>query len=283
MKPTVADIDAICDLVNELCGIYLDSSKDYLIEGRLAKLVKQSGCASYVDFARKVRVDAHMKNEVVNAITTNETLWFRDSTPFEALRYKIFPELIDAKAGSLFPKKFRIWSAACSTGQEAYSIAMAFADVVPDFEKWDLQIYGTDISPAAVAQAQKGVYNELEANRGLEQKYRGAYFVKSAGGWAVNDVLKRRCRFEVRNLLKPFTNVGTYDLIFCRNVAIYFTPADRKSLFLRLGQTLNRGGWLFTGSGESLMDLGPNWSPKQHCRAVCYQPNGCNGVATLGR
>ncbi|MEO0529691.1 MAG: protein-glutamate O-methyltransferase CheR [Planctomycetota bacterium] len=283
MKPTPADIDAVCDLVNELCGIYLDDSKDYLIQGRLAKLVTSSGSDSYVDFTKKARFDARLKTEVVNAITTNETLWFRDSTPFEALRHKILPELIDAKAGSPFPKRFRIWSAASSTGQEAYSIAMAFADVVPDFESWDLQILGTDISPAAVEQAKRGVYSDMEVNRGLDQKYRGAYFVRAGGGWQVNDTLRRRCKFEVRNLLKPFTGIGTFDVIFCRNVAIYFTQADRKSMFTRMAQTLNRGGWLFTGSGESLMDLGPNWSPKQHCRATCYQPNGCNGVATLAR
>ncbi len=283
MKPTPADIDAVCDLVDELCGIYLDSSKDYLIEGRLAKLVTKSGANSYVDFARKARVTPTLKNEVINAITTNETLWFRDSTPFDALRFKILPELIDAKRTSPFPRKLRIWSAASSTGQEAYSIAMAFADVVPDFSRWDLQIYGTDISPAAVEKAKRGVYNDMEINRGLTQQQRGAYFVKAPGGWQVNEAIRRCCRFETRNLLKPFTGVGTFDLIFCRNVAIYFTPPDRKSLFTRLGQTLNRGGWLFTGSGESLADLGPNWAPKQHCRAVCYQPNGCNGVAVLQR
>lgn len=283
MKPTPADIDAVCKLVDELCGIYLDSSKDYLIEGRLAKLVARCGSKSYVDFARQARFDPKLQTEVVDAITTNETLWFRDNTPFEALRHKIIPELIDAKAKTPFPRKFRVWSSACSTGQEAYSIAMAFADVVPNIESWDLQIYGTDISPAAVAHAQRGEYNEMEVSRGLTQKHRGAFFLKTPGGWRVNDALRQRCRFEVRNLLKPFSNVGPFDVIFCRNVAIYFTPADRKSLFLRLSQTLNRGGWLFTGSGESLMDLGPNFSPKQHCRAVCYQPNGCNGVATLAR
>lgn len=283
MKPTPEGIDAICSLVSELCGIYLDSSKDYLIEGRLAKLVKQTGSVDYADFARKARRTPSIEADVINAITTNETLWFRDSTPFDALRYKIIPELIDAKASSPFPKRFRVWSAASSTGQEAYSIAMAFADVIPDIDQWDLQIYGTDISSAAVEHAKRGFYNELEVSRGLTQKHRGAFFVKAPGGWQVNDALRRKCRFEPRNLLKPFTGIGSFDIIFCRNVAIYFTPEDRKSLFLRLGRTLNRGGWLFTGSGESLMDLGANWSPKQHCRAVCYQPNGGNGVATLSR
>ncbi|MEN0111934.1 MAG: protein-glutamate O-methyltransferase CheR [Planctomycetota bacterium] len=283
MKPTTADIDAVCDLVNELCGIALDSRKDYLIEGRLAKLVASHGCKDYVEFARKARINSAIKSDVVDAITTNETLWFRDNTPFDALRFKIIPELIDAKSRSPFPKRFRVWSAAASTGQEPYSIAMAFADVLPDLESWDLQILGTDVSPSAISHAERGVYSELELSRGLTQKHRSAYFVKAPGGLRVSDTLRRRCKFEVRNLLKPFAGVGKFDIIFCRNVAIYFSPPDRTSLFRRLGQTLNQGGWFFTGSGESLLDLGPNWAPKQHCRAVCYQPNGTNGIATLQR
>ena len=281
MSPTPEDIDAVCKMVDELCGIYLDDSKDYLIEGRLARLVKEHGCENYVELTRKVRSLPALKDQVINAITTNETLWFRDNSPFEALRHKIFPELIDAKSGSVFPRKFRIWSAACSTGQEAYSMTMAFADVVPDFADWDLQIYGTDISSQAVAQAQKGEYSNLEVSRGLTQKYQSAYFLRKGENWQVNDVLRSHCKFEVRNLLKPLTGVGKFDVIFCRNVAIYFTPEDRKTLFNNLAKALNPGGWLFTGSGESLADLGPNWEPKQHCRSVCYQPNGCNGVATL--
>ncbi|MEO1496849.1 MAG: protein-glutamate O-methyltransferase CheR [Planctomycetota bacterium] len=283
MTPTTADIDAVCNLVNELCGIYLDTSKDYLIEGRLARLLKQHGCKDYVELSRKARITPALKADVVDAITTNETLWFRDSTPFEALKFKIIPELVDAKAGSPFPKKFRIWSAACSTGQEAYSIAMTFADTVPDFHKWDLEIYGTDVSPSAVERANAASYSDLEVSRGLKQQHKGAYFVRRGSSWVVNDALRKCCKFEVRNLLKPLTGVGRFDIIFCRNVAIYFTPPDRKKLFTGLANTLNRGGWMFTGSGESLVDLGANWGPKQHCRAVCYQPSGGNGVATLAR
>lgn len=281
MKPTAEDIDAICGLVNDLCGIYLDESKDYLIEGRLSKLLQTTKCASYRDLALKVRGDRSLQTEVVDAITTNETLWFRDSSPFEALKFKIIPELIDAKSKSPFPKRFRIWSAACSTGQEAYSIAMAFADTVTDFDSWDLQVIGTDVSPAAVAAAERGEYSQLEVNRGLDQKHMGAFFVRAGTKYRVNDVLRRRCKFQVRNLLKPLSDLGSFDIIFCRNVSIYFTRPDRDLMFKRLGKMLNKGGWLFTGSGESLADLGPNWAPKRHCRAVCYQPNGCNGVATL--
>lgn len=283
MKPNQRDIEAVCDYVQSLCGIYLDDSKDYLIESRLSSLVKQYECQDYKQLTDKARTTPELKTDVIDAITTNETLWFRDAAPFEALRHKIIPELIDAKSGSMFPKKFRIWSAACSTGQEAYSIAMAFADVVPDFENWDLEILGTDISPSAVEKAKRGIYTNLEISRGLEQRYQGSYFLQNGGDWQINEVLRKVCKFEQRNLLEPWSHKNEFDIIFCRNVAIYFTPEDRKQLFLRMKDALVPGGWFFTGSGESLMDLGENWRPFQHCRATCYQPNGCNGIATLQR
>lgn len=274
MTPTPDDMDAICGLIDDLCGIALDESKGYLIEGRLADLANRHGCKSYVELANRARsaTQRKLKTDIVDAITTNETLWFRDRSPFDALRYKLLPELIDAKAGSAGARRIRVWSAACSTGQEAYSIAMTFGDTVPKIDDWDLRIYGSDISPAAVEQAQRGVYSDLEISRGLEQKYRGAYFLKQGRNWAVNPRLRARCSFEVRNLLAPLSGVGKFDIVFCRNVAIYFKPADRKRLFHQVASTLNPGGWLFVGSSESLMDLGPNWRPHHHCRAVCYQP-----------
>ncbi len=283
MKPTSHDIEAVCDYVQALCGIYLDSSKDYLIESRLSRLVAQYECSNYAELTRKARSSSQLETDVINAITTNETLWFRDNAPFEALRHKIFPELIDAKQGSLHPKRFRIWSAACSTGQEAYSIAMAFADVVPDFETWDLQILGTDISPDAVDKANRGIYSDLEISRGLEQRYQGSYFVRNGRDWQINEVLRKVCKFEQRNLLSSWNHQNEFDIVFCRNVAIYFKPDDRRQLFNRIKDALVPGGWFFAGAGESLMEMGENWRPHQHCRATCYQPNGCNGVATLKR
>jgi chemotaxis protein methyltransferase CheR len=270
------DLDAVCGLVSDLCGIYLDGSKEYLIEGRLADLLKRHSCASYAELARKARFGAAptLKDEVINAITTNETLWFRDNTPFEALKNKMFPEIIDARAGSVFPRKIRIWSAASSTGQEAYSIAMAFADIVPEIAEWDLQIVGTDISPAAVERAKRGEYTPLEVSRGLNQQHLSGYFTKCGENWKVCDEIRAKCRFETGNLLKPLASIGKFDIIFCRNVAIYFTPPDRVKMFNAIADLLNPGGWLFVGSGESLMSLGPEWSPKQHCRAICYQPKG---------
>ena len=275
MSLSSEDLDAVCYLVDDLCGVYLDEKKTYLIEARLADLLPRHNCENYVELARKARGAGAkaLTEDVVDAITTNETLWFRDGSPFEALRYKLLPEIIDSKARTTTPKRVRMWSAACSTGQEAYSMAMAFGDIVPDMASWDLQILGSDVSRDAVEHARRGEYGELEISRGLEQKYLGGYFTRQGDQWQITDTLRRKCKFEQRNLLKSFTDVGKFDIIFCRNVAIYFKPDERRDMFLRLGKALNPGGWLFTGSSESLVDLGPEWKPFRHCRATCYQPN----------
>lgn len=272
MKLDPTELDAVCDMVFDLCGIYLDSSKDYLIESRLAELVKKHQLDSYEQLARKVRsgLSQDVATDVINAITTNETLWLRDKTPFDALQHKLFPELIDAKAGTLFPRKLRVWSAASSTGQEAYSIAMTFADMAPDIADWDLQIVGTDVSPDAVLRAQQGRYSQLEMSRGLDQRRLSGYFTLKGREYEVCDVLRSKCRFQVGNLLKPFASLGKFDVIFCRNVAIYFTDEDRRKLFENLSQSLNPGGWLIVGSSEALSQIGPQWDLKRHCGASCY-------------
>ena len=271
---TPADVDAVCDLVDNLCGICWDSSKSYLIESRLANIFQRSGCANYADFARRVQANLlpTLRAEVIDAVTTHETLWFRDNSPYEALKHKIFPELIDAKAGTAFPKRIRIWSAACSTGQEPYSIAMTLADVVPDVHRWDVQIVGTDISPGSVETASRGLYSEMEMGRGMDPQRLNKHFTKHGTQWKISDEIRSMCNFSSRNLHDPFTGFGSFDVIFCRNVAIYFTAVDRKSIFTRMGQILQPNGWILVGSSESLGDMGPAWAPQFHCRANCYRP-----------
>jgi chemotaxis protein methyltransferase CheR len=272
---TSNDIDAVCGLVIDLCGVYLDENKAYLIEARLGELVKSSGCESYAEFARRARRDSDhsIRNKIVDAITTNETLFFRDSSPFDALANKVIPETIDSKAGTPFAKRLRIWSAACSTGQEPYSIAMLLSDVLPDIHDWDVNILGTDISDEVVARASRGWYTNHEIERGMPPARLHRYFQPERDGWRVKDSLRALCSFERRNLLDPDSARGKFDVIFCRNVAIYFTPEARRDLFLRLTTALTPAGWLFVGSQESLRDVGPQFVPQQHCRAICYRPN----------
>lgn len=198
-----------------------------------------------------------------------------------ALRYKILPELIDSKAGSAFSRRLRIWSAACSTGQEPYSIAMTIAETIPDVNQWDIQIVGTDISSAAVAQAKRGVYDALQIKRGLDPPQRAKYFTEQDNTWKVRDELRAMCTFAQRNLHEPFDALGPFDIIFCRNVAIYFTEKDRRSLFERAAERLVPNGWIIVGSSESLGSLGPRWRPQQHCNANCYRPNNCVESASV--
>ncbi len=275
MPLTSDDIDAVCQLVNDLCGICLDGSKAYLIESRLAELVKRQGCANYVELANRARssADRQLKNQVVDAITTNETLFFRDGSPFEALKHKALPEVVDNKAGSVFPKRIRIWSAACSTGQEAYSIAMTLCELLPDVHNWDIQILGSDISDAVVAQASRGWYAPHEIERGMTRDRLSRFFQPDSGGWRVRDDLRSLLTFERKNLLEPLGMSNRFDVVFCRNVAIYFTPEVRRELFSRVAATLTTRGYLFVGSQESLSDLGPRFTPLHHCRASYYQPN----------
>lgn len=271
---TPADVDAVCALVDDLCGICWDSSKSYLIESRLTTIFKRSGCANYVDFARRIRANLlpELRSEVIDAVTTHETLWFRDNSPYEALRHKIFPELIDAKGSTPYPKRFRIWSAACSTGQEPYSIAMTLADLVPDIHRWDVQIVGTDISPGSVETASRGLYGEMEMARGMDPLRLNRYFTKQGAQWKISEQIRSMCSFSTQNLHNSFSNLGAFDVIFCRNVAIYFTAEDRKNIFNRMAQSLQPNGWILVGSSESLGDMGPRWAPQFHCRANCYRP-----------
>lgn len=269
------DIDAISGLVMELCGVYLDESKAYLIETRLQDLMQRSGCADYVEFARRARYgnDGKLTRQIVDVITTHETLFFRDEAPFAALRNKVLPDVFDRAERAAIPRRVRIWSAACSTGQEPYSIAMTIRELLPDTSRWDIMILATDVSDAAVQTASKATYQPHEIERGLPALKLNTYFQRDGQNWKVRDELRALVSFRRFNLHDSFAGLGTFDVIFCRNVAIYFTPEGRRSLFLRLADCLHPEGYLFSGSSELLFDLGPRFEPHHHCRTVYYRPN----------
>jgi chemotaxis protein methyltransferase CheR len=273
MQVRPEEIPAVAQLVHQLCGIVVDKSKGYLIESRLSSLAEAAGCTNFGDFCRKVRysADPMLRNQVINAITTQETLFFRDGSPFDAIQHRVLPDLIDAKAGSLFPKRIRIWSAACSTGQEPYSIAMALCELLPDIFSWDVSILATDISDAAIKQASRGRFAKHEIQRGMKPQLLSKYFHEEPDGWRLCDPLRSMIAFQHRNLLEPFATLGPFDVIFCRNVAIYFDAQARRSLFLRLADRLTADGALFVGAAESLSDLDAEFQPMHHCRTVYYR------------
>jgi chemotaxis protein methyltransferase CheR len=274
MRIAPEEITVVADLVEELCGIVLDDSKGYLIESRLGSLAGANGCKNYIELCHLARKgNTSLRTSIIDAITTQETLFFRDSSPFEVLQHKVLPELIDTKSGTMFAKRLRIWSAASSTGQELYSIAMTLNELIPDICKWDVRIVGTDISDAAIKHASRGKYAKHEIQRGMKQTLLQKYFIEEKDGWRVKDELRFLASFQKRNLLEPLNDLGPFDIIFCRNVAIYFNTETKQDLFRRIASRLAGDGYLFVGSSESLADLGPQFTPQYHCRAVFYQPN----------
>ena len=276
MQVTREDIQFVAQLVDQLCGVMLDETKGYLVESRLGQLAGEHGCASYRELCQRARAtgDRALQQKIIDAITTQETLFFRDSSPFDALQNKILPDLIDASARSGGARRLRFWSAACSTGQEPYSLAMVLRETIPNFASWNVSILATDISDAAIALASRGWYAAHEIDRGMRAALLPKYFKPHQGGWQVSDEIRGMVSFQRRNLLQPFAEVGAFDVIFCRNVAIYFDAPRRRDLFLRLAERLAPGGTLFVGSSESLLDLGPRFAPRSHCRATYYQPGG---------
>ncbi len=275
MKLTPEDITRVCKLVDELAGIQWDASKAYLIESRLASLLKDHQCADLAALVAKVRAntDPRVRPAFIDAITTRETLFFRDESPFDALKHKAVPEIIDAKSKTPYAKRLRFWSAACSSGQEPYSIGITLTELLDDIDDWDIQILATDISPSALEVASKGVYSEFEMSRGVSTAIRDKYFRKVPEGWKICDEIRSLVSFQTRNLLQPLTALGMFDVIFCRNVAIYFDAPVKKELFERLAGCLPANGVLFVGSSENLSCFGERWKPLYHCRGVYYQPN----------
>lgn len=279
MQVAPEEIPAVAKLVDGLCGVVLDETKGYLIDSRLGSIAEAAGCANFTEFCRKAGFDHALQNQIIDAITTQETLFFRDTSPFEVLQHKAIPELIDAKVHTAFPKRLRIWSSAASTGQEAYSIAMTLWEMIPDVLSWDINILGTDISDAAVKQASLGIYAKHEVQRGMKPLLLRKYFTEEPRGWRINDEVRSLVAFRHHNLLKPFTGLGPFDIIFCRNVAIYFEDDVKRDLFNRLADRLSTDGYLFVGSSESLTSIGPRFAPQHHCRSVFYQPNKQSAMA----
>jgi len=263
----------VLDFIYTISGIALDSSKEYLVESRLSALMDEIRCASFSELVRRAQSESGgvLKRRIIDGITTNETLFFRDSSPFDLLRHKILPDLIDHRAGRGVKTPLRIWSAACSTGQEPYSVAMVLKEVLGDLSRYDIRLLGTDISDQAIARASRAVYSQNEMERGLAASVRSKYFVPHANGWQVRDDIRAMASFRRLNLMENFAFLGRFDIVFCRNVAIYFNDKDRASLFSRIERCLEPDGYLIIGSTELLKDICPQFEPKQYLRSVFYQ------------
>ena len=240
-------------------GIVLEDDKHYLFECRLTPIVRQLGLGSINDLCALIQAtrEPEVGRRVVEAMTTNETYFFRDPAHYEAIRTVLLPRL---KEGRRDTRKLRFWSAAASTGQEAYSLAMLLLeDVLSD---WNIQILGTDFSSQVLERAQSGKYQQIEVNRGLPAALLVKYFRRSGMDWQVSEPVRRMAHFQTIDLRKSMRALGPFDLVFCRNVMIYFDAGTRKEILKELHGTLFRGGWLLLGGAETAFGV-EEWFERQ--------------------
>jgi len=270
----------LCEVLYQLCGVLLDDSKLYLIENRVGGLMRQLNLKTYdqlADAARKPEA-LSIRNELVDALTTNETYFFRDQQVFAGLSGHLVRQLEqDARRAGTKPK-LRIWSAACSTGQEIYSLLFTLAEALGNIDAWDLTLIATDVSPAAVAQAKSGIYAEHEVSRGLPPQMREKFMRRDGARWQVLPQWRNRITFAQHNLINEFVGGNRFEVILCRNVTIYFDAATRRKVFDKLNQRLTQDGYLFVGGSETLFDLGDAYRPHRLGNAVCYRPQMYTGA-----
>lgn len=255
-----ADFELYRDILLKHSGIHLTPEKVYLLNTRISPLCKTLGYATLEEYTKHLRQTMSLEsiNMVVEAMTTNETSFFRDQKPFIFLKQKAFPYLLQARQNV---KKIRIWSAACSTGQEAYSIAMLINEMGDKFAGWTVEIVGTDIASHVVKKATAGEFNNFEIQRGLAMPMILKNFEQRDNMWFIKDHLKKNVRFQKFNLLNSPSLLGKFDIIFCRNVLIYFNPETKMTVVKNLQTALVDDGILGLGSSENIMGLKTEMSP----------------------
>lgn len=257
--------------LENMCGIVLGDNKQYLVNSRLSKLLHEHKMTSLGDLLVVLNKDKsrELTNKVVEAMTTNETSWFRDIHPFNTLKERIFPELAKATR-----RPIRIWSAACSSGQEPYSISMTvseFQSSNPGLLKSEVQLIATDISPAILSAADKGRYDDMSMARGLSPERKKKFFKETPNYWQVSPLIRSRIQFKPLNLLQGYALLGRFDIIFCRNVLIYFSTESKKEIVEKMCRCLNPGGYLFLGGSESITGITDKLDMVRTNGGVVYQ------------
>ncbi len=263
------DFDYIRHFVRSKSAIVLEPGKEYLVESRLAPLARLKGLESISAVVDKLkRNDPEMQREVIDAMTTNETSFFRDLHPFEALRTTVIPDLLTRRASE---RRLDIWSAACSSGQEPYTIAMTLREHFACLGNWNVRIQATDLSNEMLAKARVGRYAQIEANRGMPAALLVKYFDRAGMGWAVKPELKHGIEFSQHNLVTPWPVMPKMDIIFIRNVLIYFDIETKRAVFDRVARQLKPDGYLFLGAAETTVNIHDGFRRIQLDKAGCYQ------------
>lgn len=270
MMISAAEFDYIKKLVLNQSAIALEPGKEYLAEMRLLPIARKEGLDSVAALVARLRTrpSLALNQSVVEAMTTNETSFFRDIHPFEALKAKILPALLNARTQE---KSLHIWCAACSTGQEPYSIAMLLRELHATQGDWEVSILATDLSTEVLAKAKLGRYTQLEVNRGLPAHLLLKYFEKQGGEWQITESIRKMVQFKTLNLSQPWPYLPPADIVFIRNVLIYFLPETKTEILERIRKVLRPDGYLFLGGAETTLSLSNSFERVTINRATSYR------------
>ncbi len=269
--------DFLCNFVREKSAIVLEPSKAYLVESRLNPVARDNGLSSLDELvvALKKPGSRELSRQVIDAMTTNESSFFRDLQPFEALKTVIIPELMEKRAKE---RSLNIWSNACSSGQEVYSIAMLLRESFPALAGWKVRLIATDLSTAMLKKAQEGIFNQTEANRGLPMTMLLKYFTKSGLQWQIKEDVRKSIEFREVNLIESWpASFPTMDIVFLRNVLIYFSPETKTAILNKAHRILRPDGCLFLGGAETTMNLDTKFERSPVGKTTCYRPNSTGG------
>jgi len=248
------DYEFLRQLLLKRSGLSLAENKQYLLDGRLAPVLREHGIATVAEFVLRLRArgSENLERALIEAMTTNESFFFRDKTPFDSFLAVMLPKFLATRPPG---KTIRIWSAAASTGQEAYSLAILIKENGAKLAGWRFEIVGTDLSQEVLDRAAAGIYSQFEVQRGLSIQHLMKHFKKVGDNWQISPELRAMVQFRTHNLLMPFTPLGTFDIIFCRNVLIYFDAPTKTEVLQRLAKTLAPDGYLVLGGAETVVGL----------------------------
>jgi chemotaxis protein methyltransferase CheR len=273
---TPPDYEYLRKVLKDLSGLDLSADKQYLIESRLLPLARKSGMSDIGELVQKMKGGSSaLINQVVEAMTTNETFFYRDKVPFDHLRDTIMPEVLRARAAR---KSIRIWCAAGSTGQEPYSIAMCLKEMGALVAGWRIEILATDLSQEVLEKSKAGIYSQFEVQRGLPIQLLVKHFKQLGELWQINPDIRSMVQHRQLNLLHDFSQLGVFDVIFCRNVLIYFDQETKINIFNRLARQVEADGFLVLGAAETVVGLTDTFRPIPERRGL-YKPNDARAAA----
>jgi chemotaxis protein methyltransferase CheR len=263
---TPAEFEFVAQLLKRRSGLVLNSDKLYLLESRLGPIARKHGLAGLPAIAAKLKAgDEPLAREVTEAMTTNESFFFRDKTPFDHFEKLMLPAMLKARIGS---KRLRIWCAAASTGQEPYSLGMILREKQALLKDWRIEIIGTDLSSEVLTRAKSGIYSQFEVQRGLPVQMMVKYFAKERDQWRIKDDVRSMVEYRQMNLLDSFVGLGGFDIIYCRNVLIYFDEATKRGILERMAQLLPDDGYLLLGAAETVVGITNVFSPLEGAQGV---------------